>query len=278
MKVFYHNDNDGKCSAALIRKHLISKDGIDFIEMDYSKPFPLGTIGINEPVYIVDYSITTHEMDVLLKITKDVVWIDHHVSAIEKYKNYPHDIKGLRINGISACMLTFYYLSGISTDEAPLSVKLINDWDIWAFKYGNDTRHFQIALNAVDNHPTSYLWENLLAPGEFLAKELISDGKIMAEYRDGWAKEYCKSKGFESEFEGYRCFAMNLGLCNSEYFKSVDNGDYDILIPFSFNGEKWTYSLYSKTVDVSKIAQKYGGGGHKGASGFSSDELLLKKK
>jgi uncharacterized protein len=31
--------------------------------------------------------------------------------------------------------------------------------------------------------------------------------------------------------------------------------------------------MYSKTVDVSKIAVKYGGGGHKAASGFQCKEL-----
>jgi len=35
--------------------------------------------------------------------------------------------------------------------------------------------------------------------------------------------------------------------------------------------------MYSKTVDVSKIALKYGGGGHVGASGFQVKELPFKK-
>ena len=48
---------------------------------------------------------------------------------------------------------------------------------------------------------------------------------------------------------------------------------------WAFNGEKYSYTLYSndKNVDCSKIAEKYGGGGGRGASGFSSNELLFKK-
>ena len=51
-------------------------------------------------------------------------------------------------------------------------------------------------------------------------------------------------------------------------------------MPFSFNGRNgtWKYSMYSKTVDVSNIAKKYGGGGHKGAAGFNMDKLIFEKK
>ena len=71
-------------------------------------------------------------------------------------------------------------------------------------------------------------------------------------------KEYCESKGFETEFEGYKVYAMNVGLAGSDWFKSVDDDSYDILMPFSFNGRNgtWTYSMYSKTVDVSNIAKE----------------------
>lgn len=40
---------------------------------------------------------------------------------------------------------------------------------------------------------------------------------------------------------------------------------------------RWSYSLRAANddVDVSKIAVKYGGGGHKGAAGFASDKYVL---
>ena len=107
--------------------------------------------------------------------------------------------------------------------------------------------------------------------------KIIEEGKTMIKYRDNLAKEYCKSKGFETEFEGHKVFAMNIGLAGSDWFKSIDDGSYDILMPFSYNGKhkNWSYSMYSKTVDVSVIAKKYGGGGHKGASGFTTDKLIF---
>ena len=294
MKCFYHNDSDGKCSAFWVSLSAGLKNpnqSNDFIVMDYHKPFPFELIEPDEQVYIVDFSIQPYEMDRLLEITKDVTWIDHHRTAIEKHKDYPHDLRGIRYDGVAACMLTYCYLHHM-TDRgmgdikpfdisciryAPYFTRLIADWDVWKFEYGDETRHFQVAFNSYDFSPGSDDWNMFLKRADSDGG-LIAEGKIMMRYRDGWASKYCVSKGFEVEFEGYNCFALNLALCNSEYFKSVYKKGYDIFIPFSFDGTNWLYSLYSTTIDVSEIAKKYGGGGHRAASGFSSDRLLLVKK
>ena len=106
---------------------------------------------------------------------------------------------------------------------------------------------------------------------------MIKEGAAMIKYRDGWAKSYLERFGFEVEFEGLNCFAVNLGNCNSEYFKSLPEGKYDAFMPFAFNGEKWTVSMYSTTHDISGICKKHGGGGHVKAAGFTCVELPFKK-
>ena len=47
------------------------------------------------------------------------------------------------------------------------------------------------------------------------------------------------------------------------------------MMPFVFDGSKWTVSIYStnKNIDCSELAKKYGGGGHKGAAGFQCENL-----
>jgi len=296
MKCFYHNDADGMCSGfwvALSVGLANPEQETTFIEMDYNKQFPMDSILPDEQIYIVDFSIQPNEMKQLLTITKDVTWIDHHKTAIAKYADFPYDIRGLRYDGIAACMLTYCYIHHMTdrgmgdskpfdikmTYEAPYFTRLIADWDVWRFEYGNDTRHFITAFNSYDFNPQSDMWNIFLERWEENGGEydLIREGKTMIKFRDGWAADVCKSKGFEVMFEGHKAYALNLPNCNSEYFDSINDGSYDILIPFSYNGEKWTYSLYSKTVDVSELAKKYGGGGHASASGFVSDSLLLKK-
>ena len=291
MKCFYHNDSDGKCAAYWVHQAYPNAKPSDFIQMDYHKEFPFEVITDNEQVYIVDFSIPPEEMSILLKITPNVTWVDHHITAIEKYENFPEPIRGIRCNGIAACMLTYCYLNHMTdrgrgkekpfdkkmTHKAPMFTTLIADWDVWKFDFGNDTRYFQMAFNSLDFTPGSKEWDYMTLYPDMQVKTLIENGKTIKQHRDEWAKSYCKARGFATTFEGHRCYAMNLGLCNSEYFDSQNHEDYDIYIPFSFDGRNWHYSLYSQKINVSEIAKKYGGGGHRGASGFTWDSLLLKK-
>jgi oligoribonuclease NrnB/cAMP/cGMP phosphodiesterase (DHH superfamily) len=292
MKCFYHNDADGRCAGFWVHLSAGLNDRYsdhDFIEMAYGKPFLVNSIRKDEQVYIVDYSISPDEMIQLLDITKNVTWIDHHKTAIEKYQDFEHEIRGVRYDGVAGCMLTYCYLHHMTdrgsgdiktfdismTKDAPKFTKLIADWDVWKFEFGNDTRHFITAFNAYDFEPESKLWHEFIrlscSPGAACA-DFIQQGITMTTYRDGWARDYMKL-GFGVDFEGAKCFAVNLGRCNSEYFKSLPAGIYDVLMPFVFDGNQYTVSLYSTTIDVSEIAKKYGGGGHKGAAGFQCREL-----
>jgi len=81
------------------------------------------------------------------------------------------------------------------------------------------------------------------------------------------------------EFEGHKAWAINKTLSDSKIFESLPEANSRPLwILFSFKAGIWKYSLYSapdSEIDVSKIAVKYGGGGHVGAAGFQSDKYLL---
>jgi hypothetical protein len=110
---------------------------------------------------------------------------------------------------------------------------------------------------------------------------MIEEGRIMMKFRDGYARDLMPI-GFETSFEGYLCYACNLAHCGSDWFKSLDKDGkfgYPIYMPFYFNGEYFSVSLYTDNpdIDVSKIALKYGGGGHKGAAGFQCAALPFRK-
>lgn len=285
MKIFYHVDEDGKCAAFWVRKLAKHYDGLkrEFIPINYGMEFPFDDIHPGEQVYIVDYSIFPEEMERLLKITKDVVWIDHHISAIQRYeidRFKDMKIEGVRKNGTAGCMLTYLYLSGKYGDvgveqHAPAFTKYIADYDVWKFEYGEASKKFEAGLSCYDLNPEGDIWKELFH--EEKIEEVLSAGESILKYQDNWAKDYCEYYGFDTTFEGYKAFAMNLAMISSDYFKSVE-GEYDLFIGFAFNGESWNYSLRSETVDCSKLAMKYGGGGHPGAAGFSTDELLVKKE
>jgi nanoRNase/pAp phosphatase (c-di-AMP/oligoRNAs hydrolase) len=80
-----------------------------------------------------------------------------------------------------------------------------------------------------------------------------------------------KSFAYYTFFEGYEAVVVNIGHVGSEIFDSIKKKP--LLIMYVYDGKDYKVSLRSEEVDVSKIALKYGGGGHPGASGFECKEI-----
>ena len=274
--IIHHNDLDGMASGAIVYRH-ISKtnwgnEKIQLHETDYEKPFPIDKIKENEPVYIVDFCLEDDSMiDALLKKTKNIVWIDHHKTSL-KNKKMEH-LDGIRDTRTAACELCWEYFF---KSEPPYAVKLIADMDAWHWKYGFDTKNFTTGLMPYQMDPESKNWDRLFEEDKEFIDKIKNEGAICVTFRDYLCKDYCESYGFETEFEGYKCFAVGFYNFGSLVFGDLMN-KYDMCLSFEFNGEKWMIGLYSTKIDVSEIAEKHGGGGHSGASGMVCEKLPFKK-
>jgi len=329
MKCFYHDDLDGKAAAfcvhawvgikppagrliRAIKNMRLDIQGVEFRAINYGKDFPFDDIVTGEQVWIVDYSIEPDEMLQLLEITKDVTWIDHHKTAIEKYADFPHKIRGVRCSGVAGCVLAWQYIHWYSQrgggkerfgnmgdpppynhkDNMPVPrmIELVGDRDVWAWKHGDETKHFFAGSQLNDTSPSSEFWwkcmehetKDLPPPnignryarirGEKWWAQLLRDGETVERYKANTDEDMNASLGYEVSFEGYKCWAINRAQASSNRF-----GDrikqYDILLPHYHDGKQWTVSLYSEKFDVSVMAKTRGGGGHKGASGFQCAEL-----
>lgn len=280
MKCFYHNDMDGKCAGAIVYKYycrereFLSNVTYDFISIDYKDDFPFDSISKDETVIIVDFSLQKPgEFEKLFDITKNVIWIDHHKTAIERHGDL--DVKGIRQDGVAGCVLTWQYF--YPNVPIPYVVRLLGDYDIWAFEYGEDTHKLQAGIKLHETIPESNNWVMWLN-NIYVAEDLKSDGVTALLYRDNYYKDLVRAMSFFAEFEGYKIVACNAGLVSSQLFDSVTD-DYDLMMPFYFDGKQWTVSLYTKKdIDCAGIAKKYGGGGHKKAAGFQCKELPFTKR
>ena len=276
MKVFYHNDADGKAAANVVHRHRPGgQKPEDFFEITYGIPFPFDIISKGEEVWIVDYSIEPEEMEKLLGITENVTWIDHHITSIEKYKDFPHKIEGWREDGIAGCLLTWMYLWDVQDyHEAPKALQYIGDRDVWKWEFGDESKNFFSGAELSNLDPLSEDWEELYDhPDQIMLK-----GETVEKYKSQRNKLYIKEFGHVVEFEGMKAQCINIGQVDSSIFDSIDP-DYKtpLYIMYVFNGKFNKVSLRSEgAVDVAKIAQKYGGGGHKQASGFECQELPWK--
>lgn len=287
MKCFYHNDLDGRCAGSIVAQYEKNYNKEDFFEVDYVMELPLDKIRPDEKIYLVDYSFkkdTMWQLEKVLSLTNDVIWIDHHTSSLnlENEVDYicgirPKDIKGIRRDKISGAALTYMYLYNCDFDDIPYYIKLVSDYDCWIYNYEPDTTYFKIGIETEKYDALDEVWKNLSGIGtnEF---DLRSKGKIIKTFIDNDNTYYREHFAYESEIDGHKCLVVNKKT-NSWVFGEKYN-KYPLVMVWVFNGEKYSYSIFSSNpnIDCSKIAEKHGGGGHKGAAGFSSDELLFTKK
>lgn len=265
MICFYHNDLDGRCSAAIVLRAL--KNG-QAIELAYGRPIPTDIVAHGEKIVIVDYSVPPETMRIFLERTNDITWIDHHQSALRI--NYPIKPAGTLSLEKAACELTWdFFYPG---KPAPEAVLLTGDKDIWTWRYGQRTALFNEGIRIHDARPESALWDKLLENDKNLMEQIIVQGEICVKYRNAFCADYVRQFGYEVEFAGLRGIAVALQYFGSDTFGPLMDG-YDIGITFAFTGMNWAISLFSHEADVGKIAEHYGGGGHKLAAGFLCETL-----
>jgi oligoribonuclease NrnB/cAMP/cGMP phosphodiesterase (DHH superfamily) len=268
MICIHHNDLDGKCAAAIVKKYFGSTE-IIFHETDYKDTAPLTKLA-GEDVIIVDFSYPPEVMLNIVELSNSVVWIDHHATA----KDYPYQyLTGLRNfedKKFSGCELAWMFYFPMET--MPLSVQLIGDYDKWALKLKPECFQFYEGMKVKnDTSPQSLLWE-LLLQDNFYVSSIIDSGCTAVAYRDNYCNDLCKSFGYETEISGHGAYACNQFMFGSGGFGHRFH-QYPLCIAYIHDGEQFTVSMYSETVDVGQIAKTFGGGGHKGAAGFVCKNL-----
>ncbi len=278
MKCFYHNaDLDGHCSGEIIR-HVFPE--CELIGINYGDEFPWDSIQLGEVVYMVDFSLQPFSDMVRLWHTSELIWIDHHKSAIEEAQASGVDFAGVQVSGIGACALVWKFLARqrLLPEKIPDGVRLLAEYDVWDHSDTN-CLPFQYGMRLRDHAPGASVWDRVL--GDLGLGFVISEGETALAYERQQNAIRAKALCFEVELHGLRCIAANQGLTNSQLFDSVwDSARYDAMLTFHWRKGRWNVSLYSDKpeADVSIVAKACGGGGHKGAAGFQCDDLPFKLK
>lgn len=244
---------------------------------------------------------------------KQIIWLDHHKSNIEKYTEQA-DLEGLRYDGIAGCELAYIYSKGwrekshgklvnttitggelefkaIEEVEIPRGVRMIGDFDCWRHGGEGVEYSFISGINSYWNRiPLTtdeglQFWEQIASTNESFINDLISQGTVVERYIASENECNVKSNAFPCKlrkFEELKAIAINTDARSSRIFKSVFD-EYEIGLVFNYVEKPqrlMTFSIYrlganpDKDIDVSKIAQTFGGGGHHDASGFSTNGTL----
>ena len=297
--IFHNADFDGLFCREIARKFMPDAELVGWDHGDAKIPFPSeGT------VYVLDLSpdcfeTTKHvagEGEVIAWMDSSrFIWIDHHKSSIEKW---PADIPGYRIDGVAACRLAWQWFQvNAETDlkhhadlmplkqdfigrnvSEPLAVRLAGEYDIWD-KRDPRAELFQHGLRGIPL--TDGIWEELLEPKNLpnLVDSILDTGEVIQYAKTNENESIIKDIGFDLEWEGLKFLACNAARYNSHLFTAGLRPEHDACFGFKWTGKDWSVSLYhapgKEHHDLSLIAKKHGGGGHRGACGFQTKEWFL---
>jgi len=269
MLIIHHNDEDGRCSAAIVFNALRDLYTIEFHSADYGQDPPWEEMGRHGKVWIIDFSYPPEVMAQIYEEYKgNAIWIDHHVTAIQSIcLPFP----GGRATYGSACLLTWNYAHPSSA--TPGTVFLISQYDTGNFT--PECKQFVKGLEMLDQSPTGELWRDLLfsETREQRVKELISAGELLVRYQLRQNRNTLEKYGHVVELSGHQAMKVNAPM-RADGFEALKEYAPEIPIlwiwtEYQADGKTLRRNiLYSDSVDVGDIAKSLGGGGHKGAAGF----------
>lgn len=259
--ILYHNDCfDGFSGAWAAWKKF--GDKAKYIGLEHQESPPKGLRG--KDLYFIDFTYSEKEMRAIKKQARRLVILDHHKSHEDATKVADEYRFALSHSG---CMLAWSYFH--PGKKPPVFLQSVEDQDLFVFRKPY-TREIISYLGTLDLDFRT--WDIFMKSGQNRKKrrEIISIGSTLLKARKQMVDRILPH-AMMVLFEGYRTFAINSPI----YYSELANGIYSKLkkpfgISWYYRDKKLHVSLRSDgKVDVSKIALRYGGGGHKGAAGFT---------
>jgi len=259
--ILYHAEcNDGFGGAWAAWKKFGNE--AEYIPIEHQKPLPEGLF--RKQIFFVDIVPDEATLKKAINDNVSVVGIDHHKTSEAKmhlFKDYSFD------NNHSGSVLAWKYFH--PEKAVPKLLLFIEDMDIWKWEY-QETNRFIAALALYDYNFESWSKISLDVENPEKFRDYLSKGEIINDYIKKIASDLIKHAQKVS-FEGYDVYAANAHHPIKSFVGPVLRKKYPpFAITWVQEGDMIHVSLRSDgSVDVSEIAKKYGGGGHKAAAGFS---------
>lgn len=267
----YHSvDLDGWMSAAIVK--LTYAIDIDFIGYNYNQPYP--DLSEYERVIMVDISFP---VEIMKNIKGTLIWIDHHISAIKDCFEIDESTDGIRNTKYAACELTWMFF--FPNIKVPEIVRLLGRYDCFGHKGTEEERKVLIFQYAARSRLTNYdeCYKALIDVKDSYIEGWLNVGDGIYSYLCTEAKQTYE-KSFLIILDGYKFASVNKERFNPINFGIDYHKDgYDGFACFHYEKGMFSYSLYNdnEKVDVSIIAKNRSGGGHKGASGFRTEKIII---
>jgi oligoribonuclease NrnB/cAMP/cGMP phosphodiesterase (DHH superfamily) len=269
--IYHGNCADGFGAAWVVRRAFAGSD-IEFHPATHGNPAPDVT---GKKVIIVDFSYPLEILTAMAAAAESVLVLDHHKTAQADLEDIPaagphHIYHQVPANRLTALFDMHRSGAGIAWDyfflgePRPALINHIEDRDLWLFKL-EGTREIQASLFSF--------------PYDFDVWDALFEGDVQTMRAEGVAIERKHHKDV-AELVRVTKRRMVIGgydvpVANLPYTLTSDAGHMMCAgEPFAAcywdTPEGRSFSLRSTDAgeDVSAVAKKYGGGGHRNASGF----------
>lgn len=268
--IYHHNCMDGFTSAWIVKQHF--GENVEFYGGVHNDPPPDVT---GRDVILVDFCYKADVMVDIVRKASHVTILDHHATA----KNCIDAIYPLVKDKIttvldmskSGAMITWEYY--FPQETPPDFVRYVQDADLWLFKLPNSK---EVLMNVASYEYDFDNW-SLMMQQDISSMALEGSAILRKHMKD--VKELSQVNKRHMSIGGYSVPVINLPYTLvSDAASIASQGN-----PFAAcywdtpNGRVFGLRSQSNGIDVSVIAEQYGGGGHKHASGFRVDYKDLER-
>ena len=263
--VIYHGNCLDGFTAAWAAWRKFGDEDTEYVAASYGDdpPFVAG-----RDVVIVDFSYPRELMLLMAAsgMAKSILVLDHHKTAQAALEGLPFATFDMNRSGAGLAWDTFH---GAST--RPWLVNYVEDRDLWNWRL-DDSK----AINAfICAHKMGSFGEwSRLSVGPI--SSAIEGGMAVSSFIERYVSEMA-AQARTVHFEGHDVPIVNAPYINiSELVGKLSESAPFAMGWFHRGDGQYAYSLRSRGdgVDVSEIAKKYGGGGHRGSAGFCVAERL----
>jgi uncharacterized protein len=262
--ISHANCADGFCAAWIA--HTRFGEDADYLFANYGEPAPEVT---GRRVYILDFS---YPRDTLLKIGEQarvLALLDHHKTAEADLKGLSFAFFDMNHSGARLAW-DFFMTSG----PRPWLVDYVEDRDLWKWALP-DSREISALIASYPND--FWEWDLLSGSDRF---EMANHGHAILRYQARQIEAnvaHCRRVELDGILSIPCINITDRTISESLHQLAEQNGSPPMALGwFQREDGQFVYSLRSiGELDVSEIAKRHGGGGHRNAAGFVSDKLLF---
>lgn len=265
--VYHKADLDGKTAAAVV---LDKYPDAVLVPADYGDVPDISKFDPASLVIVVDWSFPPEVFAALMqRQAGNVLWIDHHESAIKKVAEIGLSIPGIQMESRSGCELAWMFLN--PGKPMPRAVQLNGAFDVFDLAEPS-VIPFQFGVRAECPEPAQIV--PLLSLPEDGLKPIVEKGDTVLRVKvPEWERQVQNSQFVDWEGRTWRAVNAQIDPVAFHFFPP---NPCQGTIAYYKTTEAWKVGLYAADLTpqvMDKIATKYGGGGHPGAAGFTSSYL-----